>query len=221
MSSSGGGAERQFASAEEAAAHWKARALELDSELSEFQEMSQALEAEMESNLDTAQASAAEHRKRAERAEHDLALLREHVASLSAQRSDSGVALQAQLRDTERERDALRVRVRDLELAGDAFEQKQREMSASIATAAADADRAVEERALLSVELDVLRERDQASLQRLRDELRDAQSEILRLQSAAPPLVVTVEAGVNSIGATALAESMLSTIRSLQQLLKS
>jgi chromosome segregation ATPase len=215
----------EFASAEAAAAHWKARAEELDSELSEFQEMSQALEAEMESNLDTAQAAASEQRKRAERAEHDVALLRDQVASLSAQRSDSGATLQTQLRETEAERDALRVRVRDLELAADALEQKQREMAASIASAAADADRAVEDRALLSVELDVLRERDQASLQRLRDELRDAQSEILRLQQQAPasaPLHVTLDAGLtNTIGATALAESMLSTIRSLQQLLKS
>lgn len=216
--------ERQFGSAAEEAAHWKARANELDSELNEFQEMSQALEAEMESNLNTAQASASEQRKRAERAEHDLALLRDHVASLSAQRSDVGTALQTQLRDVEQERDALRVRVRDLETASDALEQKQREMSASIASAAADADRAVEDRALLSVELDVLRERDQASLQRLRDELRDAQSEIARLQQQQQQqqvVSVSVAGAVNTIAATALAESMLSTIRSLQQLLKS
>lgn len=203
--------------------YWKARCGELDAELTEFQEMSKQFEAELESNLNKTESLLAEQRKRADRAEAELTTLRESAALHLAQRSDSGAGLQAQLRAVEAQRDQLKSRVLELETSHDALEQRSRQLDATLASVSADLERAIEERALLSVDLDVQREHAQADLQRARDELRDALSEIARLQqqqqqSSAPSLSPPLATAAPS-SATLLAESMLATIRSLQQML--
>jgi chromosome segregation ATPase len=206
------------------AAHWKARCAELDAELSEFQEMSKQLETEMESNLSKVEAQLAAERKRAERAEAELSSARQSAAAHAAQRSDAGAGLQSQLRTAEAARDQLRVRVNELETLCDTLEQRTRQLDASVAALTAELEREVEARALLAVDADVQLERHQADLQRARDDLRDAQSEIARLTTAvgataAPPASanVTVSTGGDPLS---LAETMLATIRSLRLLVK-
>jgi chromosome segregation ATPase len=92
--------------------------------------------------------------------------------------------LQAKLSASDADRTALRERVRELEDATDTLERRRREAMASIDHAAFEAERALEEKAVVHTELEETVERDTELIQRLRDELRDVQAELTILKNS-------------------------------------
>jgi pyruvate/2-oxoglutarate dehydrogenase complex dihydrolipoamide acyltransferase (E2) component len=140
------------------------------------------------------------------------------------------------------DRDELQKRVRELEEASETLERRRREAAASVTSATHEAEQAAEERAIVAIELEAALERDSVTIQRLRDQLRDTQAELALLRRADPsaaaaPSPATTTATATTAAAnttnvtssasppnelrTKLAQDMLATIRSLQQLLKS
>ena len=97
-----------------------------------------------------------------------------------------------------------------------------------VASARSDADRALEDYALAQTDFEQRRDADQVALQRLRDELRDTQTELRVLRDARPAagengIAIDVSAQHNGVGGKPAqllaAQEMLATIRHLRKML--
>ncbi|KAI9025523.1 hypothetical protein DFJ74DRAFT_664596 [Hyaloraphidium curvatum] len=154
----------------------------LKAELDEFRTSSKELEEELERELERAQAENGTLKARADQARKEADDWKERFNAL--QRSSAG-----QISELELERDALRAqaakdasRIRELEIGNDELEMATRVAMSSIQDLQTKYNQTLERMVYLQEELDVAKEMSD-DLQRMKDELRDANLEISVLRS--------------------------------------
>ncbi|XP_077384543.1 nuclear distribution protein nudE-like 1-B isoform X2 [Festucalex cinctus] len=174
----------KFATKDEEVDYWKSQALKykkscLDAqeELQEFQEGSQELEAELETQL-----SQAEHRLRDlqsenERLKNEVDNLKEKLEKQYAQSYEQISVLEDDLGRTQSVKEQLHKSVRKLEQANDDLERAKRATIVSLEDFEGRLNQAIERNAFLESELDE-KESLLVSVQRLKDEARDLRQEL-------------------------------------------
>ncbi|QRV85040.1 hypothetical protein RhiJN_13056 [Ceratobasidium sp. AG-Ba] len=157
---------------------------ETRAELDEFQTSSKELEEELERELESTEQQMTDLRNKIERVERERDDCKSKLATLQGTHNTTVNSLQRELDALRQQHALIKVQLRELEVGNDDLERSERAVSSSLADLEGRYARALEEKILLEHELQdrVVLEED---IQRLRDELRDANEEstILREQN--------------------------------------
>ncbi|KAK7058858.1 NADH:ubiquinone oxidoreductase [Paramarasmius palmivorus] len=150
---------------------------ETRAELDDFHTASKELEAELESELARTEKAQQELKIKVARAEGEKEEWKSKFMSLQTTHNSTTTSLQRELDKLRQDHQKLKIQFRELEMGNDDLERTERAVSSSLADVEAKYSRALEEKILLEHEL-----MDKANLeeqiQRLKDELRDANEEI-------------------------------------------
>ncbi|KWU43270.1 hypothetical protein RHOSPDRAFT_26419 [Rhodotorula sp. JG-1b] len=180
-----------FASDEAAIAHYRSRCSALQAQLAaaeqdilEFTESSKELQAELEGELERMDKAEKGMRRELEDARNEkeewkgkyTTALKDHTTTITHMQRELET-----LRATEKE---LRTRVRDMELDNDDLEKSEREKDSSLQNLETRYNKALERIALLEEEL-VAKAQLEEEVQRLKDEVRDVNEELLVTRSQA------------------------------------
>ncbi|GAA5880366.1 hypothetical protein JCM3774_006737 [Rhodotorula dairenensis] len=180
-----------FPSDEAAIAHYRSRCTTLQAQLAaaeqdilEFTESSKELQAELESELERMDKAEKGMRRELDETRNDkeewkskyTTALRDHTATITHMQRELET-----LRDTEK---SLRTRIRDMELDNDDLEKSEREKDSSLQNLETRYNKALERIALLEEEL-VAKAQLEEQVQRLKDELRDVNEELVATRAQA------------------------------------
>ncbi|WVR00145.1 hypothetical protein IAU59_007287 [Kwoniella sp. CBS 9459] len=173
-----------FDSPEEEIAHYREKyrqamdmLSETRAELEEFQQSSRELEDEMEQELAANEKQQDELRERIKRIEAEKEEWKAKQIALQKMHSSTTAAMQREMDNLRSERDKTLVALRDLEMGNDELERNERVAVSSLLDLESKYNRAIEEKTLLEQEV-VQRQELEEECQRLKDEMRDANSEI-------------------------------------------
>ncbi|KZT30510.1 hypothetical protein NEOLEDRAFT_1104339 [Neolentinus lepideus HHB14362 ss-1] len=151
---------------------------ETRAELEDFQHSSKELEEELERELERTEKAQQELKVKAARAESERDEWKSKFMSLQTTHNTTTTSLQRELDTLRKEHQQVKVQLRELEMGNDDLERNERAIASSLADVESKYSRVLEEKILLEHEL-----LDKAHLeeecQRLRDELRDANEEIV------------------------------------------
>ncbi|BGP55059.1 NADH:ubiquinone oxidoreductase [Rhodotorula sphaerocarpa] len=201
-------AEPAFASDEAAIAHYRQRCSSLQSQLAaaeqdilEFTESSKELQAELESELERMDKAEKGMRKELDDTKNDkeewknkyTTALRDHTATMTHMQRELET-----LRATEK---SLRTKLRDMELDNDDLEKSEREKDSSLQDLETRYNKSLERIALLEEEL-VAKAQLEEEVQRLKDELRDVNEELVVTRSQAQATTEALKAAQASPEAT-------------------
>ncbi|KAI5929310.1 Nuclear distribution protein nudE-like 1 [Manis javanica] len=173
-----------FSSLEEETAFWKKLSFkykqsfqETLDELLEFQERSRELEAELEEQLVLAEQSKRDLQADNQRLKYEVEALKEKLEHQHAQSYKQVTVLEDDLNQTRVVKEQLQRYVRELEQAKDDLERAQRAAVVSLEESEQRLDEALERNAYLDSELEE-KESSLASVQRLKDEVRELKQEL-------------------------------------------
>lgn len=149
---------------------------ETRAELDEFQTSSKELEEELERELESTERQMSDLRNRVERVERERDDCKGKLATLQGTHNTTVNSLQRELDALRQQHALIKVQLRELEVGNDDLERSEREVSSSLADLEGRYAKALEEKIMLEHELQdrVTLEED---MQRLRDELREANEE--------------------------------------------
>ncbi|KAH9486810.1 Nuclear distribution protein nudE-like protein 1 [Psilocybe cubensis] len=150
---------------------------ETRAELDEFHQASKELEAELESELARTEKSQQELQTKVSKAEHERDEWKGKFISLQTTHNTMTTSLQRELDQLRQEHQKTKVHLRELEMGNDDLERNERAVSSSLADMEAKYSKALEEKILLEHEL-LEKATVEEDMQRLKDELRDANVEI-------------------------------------------
>ncbi|EIW71989.1 hypothetical protein TREMEDRAFT_25219 [Tremella mesenterica DSM 1558] len=151
--------------------------IETRAELDEFQASSKELEDELERELAATEKHQAELKEKINRLEAEKEEWKTKLIALQKQHSSTTAAMQREMDNLRSERDKTLVALRDLEMGNDELERNERVAVSSLLDLESKYNRAIEEKTLLEQEV-VQRQELEDDVQRLKDELRDANNEI-------------------------------------------
>ncbi|KAL7418546.1 NADH:ubiquinone oxidoreductase [Cryptotrichosporon argae] len=154
---------------------------ETRAELDEFQMSSRELEEELERELATTEKQQEELREKIKRLEAEKDEWKMKHINLQKMHSSTVTNMQREMDNLRSERDKTLVALRDLEMGNDELERNERVAVSSLLDLESKYNRAIEEKTLLEQEV-VDRQQLEEQVQRLADELRDANSEISYLK---------------------------------------
>ncbi|WVR07640.1 hypothetical protein IAU60_004682 [Kwoniella sp. DSM 27419] len=176
--------EISFTSPQEEISHYRERyrqamdmLTETRAELEEFQQSSKELEDEMEQELAANDKQQADLKDKIKRLEAEKDEWKAKQIALQKMHSSTTSAMQREMDNLRSERDKTLVALRDLEMGNDELERNERVAVSSLLDLESKYNRAIEEKTLLEQEIIQKQELEEES-QRLKDELRDANSEI-------------------------------------------
>ena len=184
-----------FASPEEEAAYWKSQATdyrlryeETALELEEFQISSRELEAELEAQLEQAEAKVRELTSANQRLQMDGEALMDRNREIQTESHRQINALADDLGSISKTKEELVTYVRELEMSNDALENSKRQTISTLEDFEQRLNQALERNAYLENELE---EKDQlhATIQRLKDEARDLRLEMSLKKTRSPSSV--------------------------------
>ncbi|CAG7847698.1 Nuclear distribution protein nudE homolog 1 [Serendipita indica DSM 11827] len=150
---------------------------EARNELDDFVHSSKELEEELLRELERTEKTQKDLKDRISRVEVDRDDWKNKFISLQTNHNTTVNSLHRQLDTLRKEHQELKVRFRDLELGNDDLERTERAISSSLADMESKYSRVLEEKILLEQEL-MNKAAVEEEAQRLRDEVRDANSEI-------------------------------------------
>lgn len=154
---------------------------ETRAELEDFQQSSKELEEELEQELERTEKAQQDLRIKAAKAETERDGWKSKFMSLQTTHNTTTTSLQRELDQLRQEQQRVKGQLRELEMGNDDLERSERAISSSLVDIESKYTRALEEKILLEHEL-----LDKASIeeesQRLKDELRDANEEIVVLK---------------------------------------
>ncbi|CAL1695379.1 unnamed protein product [Somion occarium] len=167
---------------------WKAKYMEVAdmlaetrAELDDFHASSKDLEEELERELERTEKAQRELKVKVAKAEHEKDEWKSKFVSLQTLHNTTTTSLQRELDTLRQDYQKIKIQLRELEMGNDDLERNERAISSSLADAEQKYSRVLEEKILLEHEL-----LDKANLeeesQRLKDELRDANEEIVILK---------------------------------------
>ncbi|KAF8642358.1 hypothetical protein AX16_009627 [Volvariella volvacea WC 439] len=154
---------------------------ETRTELEEFQHASKELEAELENELQRTEKAHQELKVKAARAESERDDWKTKFMSLQTTHNTTTASLQKELDKLRQDYQQIKVQLRELEMGNDDLERSERAVTSSLVDMEAKYTKALEEKILLEHEL-LEKANLEEETQRLRDELRDANVEILILK---------------------------------------
>ncbi|PPR00646.1 hypothetical protein CVT24_000869 [Panaeolus cyanescens] len=146
-------------------------------ELDDFHQASKELEAELESELARTEKSQKDLMMKVSRAETERDDWKGKFMSLQTTHNTTTTSLQRELDQLRQEYQKTKVYLRELEMGNDDLERNERAVSSSLADLEAKYSRVLEEKILLEHEL-LEKATLEEQMQRLKDELRDANVEI-------------------------------------------
>lgn len=150
---------------------------EARNELDDFVHSSKELEEELLRELERTEKTQKDLKDRISRVESDRDDWKNKFISLQTTHNTSVNTLHRELDTLRKEHQTLKIQFRDLEVGNDDLERTERAISSSLADTEAKYSKALEEKILMEQEL-MLKAHVEEEAQRLRDELRDANSEI-------------------------------------------
>ncbi|ORY33396.1 hypothetical protein BCR39DRAFT_519784 [Naematelia encephala] len=165
-------------------------------ELEEFQLSSKELENELENELAEREQKEADQKQRIKRLEADVEDWRNKHVALQKTHSSTTSAMQREMDNLRSERDKTLIALRDLEMGNDELERNERVAVSSLLDVESRYNRAIEEKTLLEQEV-VLKQELDGDLQRLKDELRDANNEIAILRDQLTRTIPTPPSSVS------------------------
>ncbi|TFK76987.1 hypothetical protein BDN72DRAFT_830161 [Pluteus cervinus] len=185
------------------------------SELDEFYQASKEVEAELESEIQRNEKIQQELRVKVERTESERDNWKAKFMSLQTTHNTTTTSLQRELDRLRQDYQQAKVQLRELEMGNDDLERSERAVSSSLVDMEAKYSRALEEKILLEHEL-LEKAGYEEETQRLKDELRDANVEILVLKDQ----IVAFSSSSNTrIGASSSKSSLTSNVDSTDNLL--
>ncbi|KXN89916.1 hypothetical protein AN958_04920 [Leucoagaricus sp. SymC.cos] len=150
-------------------------------ELEDFQATSRELEAEMEADLDRSTKLERELRDKIGKTEMERDEWKSKYMTLQTTHNTTTTSLQRELDKLRQEHQQTKTALRDLELGADDLERSKRVTSSSLVDMEAKYTKTLEEKILLEHEL-LEKASLEEEMQRIKDELRDAQDEIAILR---------------------------------------
>ncbi|WVN86492.1 uncharacterized protein L203_101656 [Cryptococcus depauperatus CBS 7841] len=150
-------------------------------ELEEFQQSSKELEDEMEQELAANERQQTDLKDKIKKLEYEKDELRSKSVTLQKTHSLTIASMQREMDNLRSERDKTLIALRELEMGNDQLERNERVAVSSLLDLESKYNRAIEEKTLLEQDL-TSKEELEAELQRLKDELRDANEEINHLK---------------------------------------
>lgn len=191
---------------------------ETRAELDDFHHASKELEAELENELQRTEKAQQDLQLKVAKAESERDEWKSKFMSLQTNHNSTTTSLQRELDRLRQEHQQLKIQMRELEMGNDDLERTERAISSSLADVEAKYSRALEEKIILEHEL-IDKANLEEQLQRLKDDLRDALSEILILKDQ---LTAAQETALKaqSIPGTSLPNLSSASASSLDDLLK-
>ncbi|KAG5221430.1 NADH:ubiquinone oxidoreductase [Salix suchowensis] len=182
-------------------------------ELDEFHAASKELEAELENELQRTEKAHQDLKIKVAKAENERDDWKSKFMTLQTNFNTTTTSLQRELDKLRQEHQHLKVQLRELEMGNDDLERNERAVTSSLADVEAKYSKALEEKILLEHEL-LDKANVEEELQRLKDELRDANVEVAilkdQLEVASVPVVTPPTEVVPTIPSSASASSLLS-----------
>eukprot|EP01116_Phalansterium_solitarium_P007640 TRINITY_DN20449_c0_g1_i1.p1 TRINITY_DN20449_c0_g1~~TRINITY_DN20449_c0_g1_i1.p1 ORF type:complete len:380 (-),score=70.81 TRINITY_DN20449_c0_g1_i1:74-1213(-) len=172
---------------------WHEKALSLEAELRElkqeyddFQESSKMLETELEQSLENAERKAKELSAQCARLQHDREDAVEKAKRHSEHSNKTITDQQAEIDQLKLQVAAYQKKLLNLEQANETLERQERQLTASLNDASTQLNKVLEDYVALDSLAEDERERNQESIQRLKDEVHELKAEIAVLRNAAP-----------------------------------
>ncbi|KAF4605328.1 NADH:ubiquinone oxidoreductase [Pleurotus pulmonarius] len=180
-------------------------------ELDEFHAASKELEAELENELQRTEKAHQDLKIKVAKAENERDDWKSKFMTLQTNFNTTTTSLQRELDKLRQEHQHLKIQLRELEMGNDDLERNERAVTSSLADVEAKYSKALEEKILLEHEL-LDKANVEEELQRLKDELRDANVEVAilkdQLEVASVPVVTPPTEIVPTIPSSASASSL-------------
>ncbi|KAF7436937.1 NADH:ubiquinone oxidoreductase [Pleurotus ostreatus] len=180
-------------------------------ELDEFHAASKELEAELENELQRTEKAHQDLKIKVAKAENERDDWKSKFMTLQTNFNTTTTSLQRELDKLRQEHQHLKIQLRELEMGNDDLERNERAVTSSLADVEAKYSKALEEKILLEHEL-LDKANVEEELQRLKDELRDANVEVAilkdQLEVASVPVVTPPTEIVPTIPSSTSASSL-------------
>ncbi|KAF8271433.1 hypothetical protein EI94DRAFT_1679393 [Lactarius quietus] len=150
---------------------------ETKNELDDFHQSSKELEEELERELQRTEKAQQDLKVKVERAESERDSWKSKFMSLQTNHNTTTASLQRELDSLRQENQTMKVQLRELEMGNDDLERNERAVASSLSDVESKYARALEEKILLEHEL-LDKAHIEEECQRLRDELRDSNTEV-------------------------------------------